>query len=172
VTAGVKTDALREGSQSTYLTQGYGVELLAVHDTVRATPNLRNRSALGESGISKRAILAHLVQSGFNPGELVARRVEKASECPEIHVIVRKFTLKVSGDSRYVPILVNYTNFRTAAAWYYERIFLTWAYTVEMTVLTFALRKMTRISGQIVRLFVLERAAHPPGTAIECRSTA
>ena len=43
------------------------------------------------------------MQYGFNPGELVATRVEKASECPEIYVIVRKFMLEVSGNSRYVP---------------------------------------------------------------------
>ena len=41
-------------------------------------------------------------------------------------------------------------------AWCYERIFLTWAYTVEMTVPKFVLRKMTRISGQNFRTFVVE----------------
>jgi hypothetical protein len=46
------------------------------------------------------------MQYGFNPGELVATRVEKASDCPEIYVIVRKFMLEVSGNSRYLPQFV------------------------------------------------------------------
>jgi hypothetical protein len=43
------------------------------------------------------------MEYGFNPGEFVATRAEKASECPEISVIARKFMLEVSGNSRYVP---------------------------------------------------------------------
>ena len=34
------------------------------------------------------------MQYGFNPGELLAARVEKASDRPEIYVIVRKFVLQ------------------------------------------------------------------------------
>jgi hypothetical protein len=65
-----------------------------------------------KNAVSKRTISARLMQCGFIPGELVATRVEKASECPEIYVIVRKLMLEVSGNSRYVPGLVLYPSIR------------------------------------------------------------
>jgi hypothetical protein len=41
--------------------------------------------------MSTRGILARLMQCGFNQELLLATRVEKASECPEIYVTVRTF---------------------------------------------------------------------------------
>jgi hypothetical protein len=50
------------------------------------------------------------MQYGFNSGELVAARAEKATGCPQIYVIVRKSMLEVSGNSRNLP------------QWYFARI--------------------------------------------------
>ncbi len=49
----------------------------------------------------------------------MATRAEKASECPEIFVIVRKFMLRVSGNSRYLPhlLVVGVAGFEPATSW-------------------------------------------------------
>jgi hypothetical protein len=54
------------------LTHGYGVELLAIQDTVRAAPDLLNRSVVGEKCYSRTRYLstpdAMWLQSGSVAG--------------------------------------------------------------------------------------------------------
>ncbi|MGO8948699.1 MAG: hypothetical protein ACLQUY_13810 [Ktedonobacterales bacterium] len=99
--------------------------------------------ALGQTAISERGILARLMQSGFNPGALPATMVEKASGCPEIYVIVRKFVLEVSGNSCHLPQLGNDANFQTEHMGHRGGIFLTKHADSKKTVRKFMSQKMT-----------------------------